>query len=136
MASLTLAFVLRLPWLVGKALVLVLLLAAAVGYLRWDLVEAAARRLVQHALTKKLGTVWTCESLALRRDSIEFRGVLVANGPGEWASPYSLRIRRLRLQFRLVGFFSLWPHLTTGHLRLGPLEAGHRVWVGGLGAGR
>ena len=117
-----LAFVLRLPWLMGKALVLVLLLAAAVGYLQWDLIEAAARRLAQYAFTKKLGTRWTCESLLLRRDSIEFRGVLVANGPGEWMSPYSLRIRRFRLQFRLVGFFSLIPHLTTGHLRLGPLE--------------
>ena len=45
------------------------------------------------------------------------------NGPGgPWEAPFSLRIRRLRIQFRrLVGFCSLLPPLTAGQNRLGPL---------------
>ena len=70
------------------------------------------RTLVQRNLSKKIGTRWTCEALILRRNTIELRGIQVANGPGQWTSPFSLRIGRFSMQFRLLGFLSLVPELT------------------------
>ena len=112
----------RMFWLLAKWLGLPLILLATVAYLRWDFAEVVFQRALERLLTQKLGTRWSCESMVVRKNAVEFKGVLVANGPGEWEAPFSLRIRRVRLQYRLLGFMSLFGELTAGHFRLGPLE--------------
>lgn len=112
-----------------KGIFLFWLLLLTVAFLRWDLVEFTARIAVQQILTRKIGTSWRCDKMVCARNHVEFQNVIVANGPGVWEAPYSLRIKKLYIQFRLIGWISLWPQLTAGHYRIGPLEltAGFRV---------
>ena len=106
-----------------RFLIALLLITVTLAYVKFDLIEAVARHILQLAISKKIGTSWSCEALVLRYNSIEFRGVLVANGPGTWEAPFSLRFRRIRIQWSgLVAWLSLFPQLTAGFLRLGALE--------------
>ena len=113
---------LALALLLFKLSTLFFLLLLTVAYLRWDFVEAAFRHALSFAISKKIGTRWSCDKITLRSGSIAFENILIANGPGNWSAPFSVRMRRLRLTFRLVGFFSLWAPLTCGQNRVGSLD--------------
>ena len=57
-----------------KLLIALLLISATTAYFRWPFVERLAKRGIEHVLTKKLGTRWSCESLRITSTSIVFTG--------------------------------------------------------------
>ena len=87
--------------------------------LLWSHVEAALHWLLVLALTKKLRTKVSIDTLHLQRWCVEVRGVLIANGPGNWEAPYALKLSRFRVEFTFLGLLSV---LFPPNLRLGPLE--------------
>ena len=87
--------------------------------LLWSHVEAALHWLLVLALTKKLRTKVSIDTIHLQRWSVEVRGVLIANGPGNWEAPYALKLSRFRVEFTFLGLLSV---LFPPNLRLGPLE--------------
>ena len=63
-------YMFALALLLFKLSTLFFLLLLTVAYLRWDFVEAAFRHALSFAISKKIGTRWSCDKITLRSGSI------------------------------------------------------------------
>lgn len=96
---------LLLGWL-SQLIVYVLVIAVFLSFAFWEMIEERLHRKLEAWVSRKLGGVAVSAEVArLRFKGIELRNVQIGNSPGEFAAPYFLRLRVLRV--RVAGVFQL-----------------------------